>query len=106
METDLRFMFHIWSQMEGGPCKPGNDHRKAGPCHLPAKQLAEDIQDRYGPTSDEQLRTAYRNGFMDGSNRAAQRIGGAITKLASPHWPEDAQNKDTENPLARIEDNG
>lgn len=38
---------------------------------------------------DQRVRDAYANGFRDGSNRAAQRIGARIAAMASPHFPPD-----------------
>lgn len=26
-------MAHLWMQLNGGPCKHGEDHRDDGPCH-------------------------------------------------------------------------
>lgn len=36
---------------------------------------------------EQRVHAAYSIGFIAGSNRAAQRIGGAITAMASPHLP-------------------
>ncbi len=69
--------------------------------HRPIDRRDHEYEPRYEPMAwtdgynrgreegaGEAATEAYRNGFRDGSNQAARRIGGAITALASPHYPE------------------